>query len=107
MKHDRRLKFCGCDNCVIKKATEHGVADAECGRQWQCACSACTRVRDAPGGAVHVAFARLQYFERKLAHVRDIKALLVLALIFAAACVVGGTALAVGSGLRRALAWSR
>ena len=75
MKHNRRLKFCTCDDCLTKTATVHGVGDLNCGRGWSCQCGACKYVRTLPTGVADVAFARLEHLEAKAAVVRAVKAM--------------------------------
>ena len=75
MKHDPKLQFCMCDDCAVATASEHGAGDALCGREWSCQCGTCQRVRKLPAGPAHVAFARLEALEKKLAQVRALKAL--------------------------------
>lgn len=65
-------KFCVCDDCTVKQGAIHKDADAACGREWVCQCGSCKRARVIE---INRAFKRLEDAERRLAHVRAIKAI--------------------------------
>lgn len=61
--------FCTCEDCALKTAIEHGVADAKCGRDWVCQCGSCKRARARTDAGIDVNFARLEFFEKRRATV--------------------------------------